>query len=83
MDDRENIQEIKERLVKIETLLEQMTKTDDLERKVLEEKLKLLEEQIKVANKRIKDLEDNQKWTWKTIVGAVIVGAIGILYKFK
>jgi len=83
MNEADSIQEIKERLVKIETLLEQMTKTDDLERKVLEEKLRLLEEQIKVANKRIKDLEENQKWTWRTIVVAVIVGAIGILYKFK
>lgn len=83
MNENDSIQEIREKLVKIETLLEQMTKTDALERQLSEEKLKLLEEQIRVANKRIKDLEENQKWTWKTIVGALVVGAIGILYKFK
>lgn len=83
MDDKENIQEIKERLVKIETLLENMSKTDCLERELIEEKIKLQEEQIKVANKRIKDIEENQRWTWRTIVGALIVGAIGLLYKLK
>lgn len=76
-------QEIKERLVRIETLLEQRLKSDALERQLLEEKIKLLEEQVKVANNRIKDLEDNQSWTWKAILGAVIGGAIGLLYKFK
>lgn len=79
----ETTQEIKERLVRIETLLEQRLKSDALERQLLEEKLKLLEEQLKVANKRIKDLEENQKWTWRTVGGAIIAGAIGLLYKFK
>lgn len=79
MDDKENIQEIKERLVKIETLLEQMTKTDGLEREVIEEK-------IKVANKRIADLEDTMRWLWRTIAGSFITGTIAILLalaKFK
>lgn len=83
MNEADSIQEIREKLVKIEALLESMSKTDELERKILEGKLTLQEEQIKVANKRIKDLEDNQRWTWRTIVGAIVVGAIGILYKFK
>lgn len=83
MNEIDSIQEIREKLVKIEALLESMKKTDELERKILEGKLTLQEEQIKVANKRIKDLEDNQRWTWRTIVGAIIVGAIGILYKLK
>lgn len=83
MEDRETIIDIKERLVRIETMLEQQLKREALEKQVLEEKLKLLEEQVKVANKRIKDLEENQKWTWRTIVGAIITGAIGILYKLK
>lgn len=83
MDERETIIDIRERLTRIETLLEQQLKSDALERQVLEEKLKLLEEQLKVANKRIKDLEENQKWTWRTVVGGIIAGAIGLLYKFK
>lgn len=83
MDERETIIDIKERLVRIETMLEQQIQREALEKQVLENKLKLLEEQLKVANKRIKDLEENQKWTWRTVVGAIIAGAIGLLYKFK
>lgn len=83
MDERETIIDIKERLVRIETMLEQQIQREVLEKQVLENKLKLLEEQLKVANKRIKDLEENQKWTWRTVAGAIIAGAIGLLYKFK
>lgn len=73
MNEADSIQEIKERLVKIETLLEQMTKTDGLEREVIEEK-------IKVANKRIADLEDTIRWLWRTVMGSFITGAIAILF---
>jgi len=73
MNEADSIQEIKERLVKIETLLEQMTKTDGLEREVIEEK-------IKVANKRIADLEDTIRWLWRTVMGSFLTGAIAILF---
>lgn len=79
MNEADSIQEIKERLVKIETLLEQMAKTDELERKVIEEK-------IKVANKRIGDLEDTIRWLWRTIAASFLTGTIAILFsllKFK
>jgi predicted nucleic acid-binding Zn-ribbon protein len=72
MNETDSIQEIKERLVKIETLLENMTKTDGLEREVIEEK-------IKVANKRIADLEDTIRWLWRTVMGSFMTGALGIL----
>ncbi|EKQ57206.1 MULTISPECIES: hemolysin XhlA family protein [unclassified Clostridium] len=72
MNESDSIQEIKERLVKIETLLENMSKTDELERKVIEEK-------IKVANNRITDLEDANKWLWRTVLGSFLTGAIAIL----
>lgn len=67
-DDRETIIDIKERLVRIETMLEQQLKTDTLERQVIEEK-------IKVANNRISDLENNQRWVVITIIG-IVIGAI-------
>jgi len=72
MNEADSIQEIREKLVKIETLLENMTKTDCLEREVIEEK-------IKVANKRIADLEDTIKWLWRTISASFITGAVAIL----
>lgn len=44
-------------------------------------KLENQEEKIKVANNRIKDLEENNKWLWRAVVGAVIAGAIALLFK--
>lgn len=74
MDERDTIQEIRERLVKIEMLLENIPKSVTLQ-------LENLEDKIKVANNRIKDLEENNKWLWRAVVGAVIAGAIALLFK--
>ncbi len=60
MDDRETLQDVRERLVKIETLLE-------------------------VNNKdlfdRIKKLEDSQTWLYRLAFGAIVTGAIALLFK--
>lgn len=74
MDQQETIQEIRERLVKIEVLLENMSNATNL-------KLENLEDKIKVANHRIEDLEKTISWLWRAIVGAVIGGAITLLFK--
>jgi len=79
MNETDSIQEIREKLVKIEALLENMKKTDELERKILEGELKLQEEKIKVANKRIGDLEDTIRWLWRTVMGSFLTGAVAIL----
>ena len=54
MNNEQDIQDIKERLVRIETLLETNNGKVELE-------LKALEEKIKVANHRIDDLEREAK----------------------
>lgn len=72
MDHNETIQDIKERLVKIEVLLENMVSANDL-------KMNALEEKIKVANHRITNLEETNKWLWRTVGGAFIAGGISIL----
>ena len=74
MDDKDTIQEIRERLVKIEMLLENIPQSINLQ-------LENLEEKLKVANHRIEDLEKNNTWLWRTIVGAVVAGAIALLFK--
>lgn len=74
MDEKDLTQNILQRLTKIETLLENMNKTDDLKNKVLEEK-------IDVANHRINDLEKNNTWLWRTIAGSLIGGVIALLLK--
>lgn len=66
MNEQDTIQEIKERLVRIEILLEKNAEN--------------WEEKIKVANHRIADLEETIKWISRTAIGGVLTGAIGILF---
>ena len=61
MENEKDVQDIKERLVRIEVLLEQSSSTRALE-------IKSLEEKISVANHRIVDLEDTISWLWKTAI---------------
>lgn len=75
-DEKEIIPEIRERLVKIEIMLENITNTNNL-------KLETIEEKIKVANNRIKDLEDNNKWLWRAVAGALISTVIAFLVNLK
>lgn len=75
MENEKDIQDIRERLIKIETMLENYNKNTDL-------KLSSVEEKIAVANHRIADLEDSNKWLWRTALGAIITGSIAILFRF-
>ncbi|HBJ2622086.1 hemolysin XhlA [Clostridium botulinum] len=68
MNEVDTIQEIKERLVRIEILLEKNTENWD--------------EKIKVANYRIADLEDTIKWISRTAIGGLLTGLLGILFAF-
>lgn len=58
MDDRETLQDVRDRLTRIEVLLQG--------------NMKNLDEKFKVANNRIKDLESNQKWFVCAIIGGFI-----------
>lgn len=68
------LQEVRERLIKIEVLLENMSQNNDL-------KLETVEEKIKVANNRITDLENSNTWLWRAIAGALISAVIAFLIK--
>ncbi|WP_455808642.1 hemolysin XhlA family protein [Clostridium butyricum] len=41
-----------------------------------------LDEKIRVANHRIADLEDTIRWLWRTVIGTLATGAIGLLFAF-
>lgn len=71
----DTLQEVRERLIKIEVLLENMNKNSELKNEILEEK-------IKVANNRISDLENSNTWLWRAIAGALISSVIAFLIKF-
>ena len=73
-DEKETLQEVKEKLVRIEVLLESLKDANEL-------KLVIVEEKIKVVNNRIKDLEDNSKWLWRAVAGAIISAIMALLFK--
>ena len=68
------IQEVREKLVLIEVLLENINTNNNL-------KTELIEEKIKVANNRITDLENSNTWIWRAIAGALISSVIAFLLK--
>lgn len=68
----DTLQEVRERLIKIEILLENINKNNELKNEILEEK-------IKVANSRISDLENSNTWLWRAIAGALISAVIALL----
>ena len=70
----DTLQEVRERLIKIEVLLENMNKNSELKNEILEEK-------IKVTNNRISDLENSNTWLWRAIAGALISSVIAFLIK--
>ena len=70
------IQDIKERLVRIEILLENNTCN---QKAMLENVESRLSDRISVANHRIEDLEENNKWLWRTLMVLVAGGAITII----
>lgn len=69
MNEADVIQEIRENIIEMKGMLENISMRSDL-------KMQTLEEKLKVANNRIADLESNQKW----FVCAIIGGFITILY---
>lgn len=76
MADIDAIQEIRENIIEIKLNIENFISNNDL-------KMKLIEEKIKVSNKRIEDLENTNKWLWRTIAGSLIGAAIAFYIKFN
>lgn len=74
MADDKVLQEMRENILSIKATVDKMAAMNDL-------KLIALEEKLKVANNRIKDLEDNNKWLWRAVAGAIISCAIALLFK--
>jgi len=69
------LNDIRERLVRVETKLDILIiipeKVDSLEAKTIG-----MDAHTKANIQRINNLEDNNKWLWRTIVGAIIVALI-------
>ena len=71
MNEAEVIQEIRENIIEMKGMLENISMKSDL-------KMETFEEKLKVANNRISDLENNQKWFVCAIIGAVITMLVSL-----
>lgn len=74
MADEKWLDDLKEDIIIIKETLKSMVVTNEL-------KLVAFEEKLKVANNRIKDLEDNNRWLWRAVVGAVIAAIMALILK--
>ena len=71
MNEADVIQEIRENIIEMKGMLENISMRSDL-------KMETFEEKLKVANNRISDLENNQKWFVCAIIGAVITMLVSL-----
>lgn len=70
-----NIQrEILDRLIRLET------KIDNQDFNKINEKLDLALNKTLNNEKDIKEIKDTNRWLWRTAVGSLLVGALGILF---
>ncbi|QJD81731.1 hemolysin XhlA family protein [Cohnella herbarum] len=74
--------DIRERIVRVETKIDAMT---DVKTTAEEAKDKAQEANLSVksAHHRIDEIADNLRWLWRTVVGAILVGAITAFIKFN
>jgi hypothetical protein len=63
-------QDIRERVVRIETMLVQYDMA----------KVEAAHIKAESNEKRIEKLEANQTWLWRTVIGALITGGVGALF---
>lgn len=67
--------EILQRLTRVETKLDMQLNAKDIATEALDK--------AKSAHHRIDEIVDNLRWLWRTVVGAIIAGAVAALIKFN
>lgn len=82
MNDNAFQREVLDRLIKLETLLQQQDykglneKVDSLQKEVIQQ-----QQIIESHEEKIKKIEDNNKWLWRTVVAALIGYALTVIFK--
>ncbi|WP_028562258.1 hemolysin XhlA family protein [Paenibacillus pinihumi] len=70
--------EVLQRITRVETLVASMDTKIDRAINANETAVAALESS-KSAHKRLDKIEDNQKWLWRTIGGAVLLAIVGFI----
>jgi hypothetical protein len=66
--------DILQRLTRVETKLELMANAKDVAGEA--------RQSVKTAHKRLDELASNQNWLWRTVITALLVGGINLIWKF-
>jgi anti-sigma-K factor RskA len=80
LTEAEIINDIRERLVAIETKLDTLTCSPE-KHSLIESRVIEIEVCNKSTSHRIKALEDNNTWLWRTLFGAIIAAAVAFVFK--
>lgn len=81
MQDTNFQREVLDRLIVLETLLKQQDYKGLKEKVEHDHEMIIKDEQITEDHeKRISKIEDNNKWLWRTVAGALLLGAMAILF---
>lgn len=75
----DSFDEFKERLIRIEENVKDIknVKNDVDNLKIGQAQA---EASTRSAHKRLDAMEANQTWLWRTVIGAIVIGAIGLLF---
>lgn len=68
-----NAKAIQDMASSVNRLVDKLDKSDDIAREA--------DQSARSAHHRIDEVADNQKWLWRTVVGALLLGAVGLLWK--
>ena len=81
MQDTNFQREVLDRLIVLETLLKQQDYKGLKEKVEHDHEMIIKDEQITEDHeKRITKIEDTNKWLWRLVIGALITGAMAILF---
>lgn len=76
------LSDIRERVVRLETKIDAITDVRDTAETAREAAQEALQA-AKSAHRRIDEIADNQRWLWRTVVGAILAAAVAILANLK
>ncbi|MCD9020515.1 hemolysin XhlA family protein [Cohnella silvisoli] len=72
------LSDVRERVVRLETKIDAMTDVRETAEAAREAALEALQV-ARSAQKRIDEIADNQRWLWRTLVGAILAAAIAAI----
>ncbi|BBI31464.1 hemolysin XhlA family protein [Cohnella abietis] len=76
------LSDIRERVVRLETKIDAMTDVRDTAEAARDAAIEALQ-MAKSAHKQVDEIADNQRWLWRTVVGAILAAVIAAVVKLQ